>query len=103
MYHPAAALHQGQLMTTLFRDMESVPTALLQARERRNSGSSAPQRADIAAQPEPAAATGPAAQASPVEGPAEEVSRVATSESAAAAQSIELTPQTDPTDQLTLF
>ena len=103
MYHPAAALHQGQLKTTLFRDMESVPTALLQARERRNSGSGAPQRADIAAQPEPAAATGPAAQASPVEGPAEEVSRVATSESAAAAQSIELTPQTDPTDQLTLF
>ena len=36
MYHPAAALHQGSLKATLFRDMEGVPAALL-GRERRLS------------------------------------------------------------------
>jgi DNA polymerase len=35
MYHPAAALHQGSLKATLFRDMEGVPEALLEARQRR--------------------------------------------------------------------
>jgi uracil-DNA glycosylase family 4 len=35
MYHPAAALHQGSLKATLFRDMEGVPTALLEARKMR--------------------------------------------------------------------
>ena len=32
MYHPAAALHQGSLKETLFRDMAGVPPALLEAR-----------------------------------------------------------------------
>lgn len=32
MYHPAAALHQGSLKETLFRDMAGVPAALLEAR-----------------------------------------------------------------------
>ena len=35
MYHPAAALHQGSLKETLFRDMAGVPAALLDARARR--------------------------------------------------------------------
>jgi uracil-DNA glycosylase family 4 len=35
MYHPAAALHQGSLKDTLFRDMQGVPAALLEARARR--------------------------------------------------------------------
>ena len=37
MYHPAAALHQGSLKETLFRDMEGVPAALLEARAKRGS------------------------------------------------------------------
>jgi uracil-DNA glycosylase len=35
MYHPAAALHQGSLRSTLLGDMQGVPLALLDARERR--------------------------------------------------------------------
>ena len=38
MYHPAAALHQGTLKATLFRDMEGVPQALLEARRLRSAG-----------------------------------------------------------------
>jgi uracil-DNA glycosylase, family 4 len=38
MYHPAAALHQGSLKETLFRDMAGVPAALLEARARRTEG-----------------------------------------------------------------
>jgi DNA polymerase len=37
MYHPAAALHQGSLKATLFRDMEGVPAALLEARRLRSA------------------------------------------------------------------
>jgi DNA polymerase len=33
MYHPAAALHQASLRETLFRDMRSLPAALLAARQ----------------------------------------------------------------------
>jgi DNA polymerase len=33
MYHPAAALHQASLRETLFRDMRTLPAALLAARE----------------------------------------------------------------------
>ena len=33
MYHPAAALHQASLRETLFRDVRSLPAALLAARE----------------------------------------------------------------------
>jgi uracil-DNA glycosylase len=39
MYHPAAALHQGSLKETLFRDMAGVPAALLEARATRTEGS----------------------------------------------------------------
>lgn len=35
MYHPAAALHQGSLRTTILSDMAGVPRALLDARARR--------------------------------------------------------------------
>lgn len=35
MYHPAAALHQGSLKSTLFEDMGAVPAALLEARSAR--------------------------------------------------------------------
>jgi uracil-DNA glycosylase family 4 len=35
MYHPAAALHQGSLKETLFRDMLGVPQALVESRKRR--------------------------------------------------------------------
>lgn len=108
MYHPAAALHQGSLKATLLRDMAGVPVALLKAREGRVAG------------------TGPLAQESVqieaatrlVEAPSEVVSAISveagsvrlsaleigsTGEIAVAAQSIELTPQTDLADQLTLF
>ena len=39
MYHPAAALHQGSLKETLFRDMAGVPAALLEARATRTEDS----------------------------------------------------------------
>jgi uracil-DNA glycosylase family 4 len=76
MYHPAAALHQGSLKATLFRDMEAVPAALLKARERRGAlmaASPAPIQAEPAMRPAPAAI------------------------------STEPAPESDPTDQLTLF
>lgn len=108
MYHPAAALHQGSLKATLFRDMEGVPVALLQARERRVAGTGPP--GQDAVQLETATPL--------VEPPAEDVSTNSveaeparpsaleaglTGESAVAAQSIQLSSQTDLTDQLTLF
>lgn len=37
MYHPAAALHQGSLRSTLLTDMQGVPLALLDARARREA------------------------------------------------------------------
>ena len=106
MYHPAAALHQGSLKATLFRDMEGVPAALLQARERRMTESTlqSPDPVPAEVQTEPAGVAGGfEAPTSLIEVPAEYVSPAAIGESAVAAQSIELTPQTDPTDQLTLF
>ena len=57
MYHPAAALHQGSLKATLFRDMDGVPLALQEARrlraERTESGGSS-----VEVTPAPAAAAG---------------------------------------------
>jgi uracil-DNA glycosylase family 4 len=41
MYHPAAALHQASLKATLFKDMEGVPPALLEARRLRSATPSA--------------------------------------------------------------
>ncbi|MFI5258038.1 MAG: uracil-DNA glycosylase family protein [Candidatus Limnocylindrales bacterium] len=57
MYHPAAALHQGSLKATLFRDMEGVPAALLEARGRRSSIETAPEAAPPSSEAERAAAT----------------------------------------------
>ena len=55
MYHPAAALHQGSLKATLFRDIEGVPAALLEARRIRSLGSQsqiATAAPEVADQPE---------------------------------------------------
>ena len=46
MYHPAAALHQGSLRRTLLDDMQGVPLALLDARERRALAAGIPGSAD---------------------------------------------------------
>jgi uracil-DNA glycosylase family 4 len=51
MYHPAAALHQGSLKETLFRDMAGVPAALLEARAGRTEAAAEP---GPEFQPEPA-------------------------------------------------
>ncbi len=42
MYHPAAALHQGSLRSTLLSDMQGVPPALLDARRRRDAAAEGP-------------------------------------------------------------
>lgn len=80
MYHPAAALRQASLEATLFRDMEGVPPALLEARrlraERPASGASAEpgvSSADVAVSP------------------------------AAAMESVAQIEESEPTDQLGLF
>ncbi len=112
MYHPAAALHQGSLKATLFRDMEGVPAALLQAREQGAAESGLPGQESalteaqvepatpqVEALPEDVATNSVEAQsAGPVGLEAETIIQ-----SAVGAQSIELTSQSDPTDQLTLF
>ncbi len=119
MYHPAAALHQGSLKATLFRDMEGVPAALLQARERRVAESVSPVvdvvQAEVApVKLVPAESTATLEIDAPVEANSSrslgaaptrsgEAEAAVVGESAVAAQSIELTSQSDPTDQLTLF
>ncbi len=112
MYHPAAALHQGSLKATLFRDMEGVPAALLQAREQGATESLVPGQEPALIAVQVAAATplseDPAEDVSPSSGEAESARPTALEaetfgQSAGGAQSIELTSQTDPTDQLTLF
>ena len=95
MYHPAAALHQGSLKATLFRDMEGVPTALLEARQARA------ERLNQAPPPDPAA-TAPGA-----------VVHATTTQSIAQAHAGPApaipgepdghTAESDPTDQLGLF
>jgi uracil-DNA glycosylase len=81
MYHPAAALHQGSLKATLFRDIEGVPAALLESRKL---------RAALPAQPELQAAHAvlmtPAAPSDAVR-----------------AEDVDITAESDPTDQLGLF
>jgi uracil-DNA glycosylase len=54
MYHPAAALHQSSLRETLFRDVRSLPAALVAARE------------TLAAERTPSVITEPEWQALPV-------------------------------------
>lgn len=119
MYHPAAALHQGSLKATLFRDMEAVPVALLQAREQGAAGSAFPGQEPALIEAQVEAAT-PQVEAAtpPIEASTEDVSTNSVEaqpagpagleaetivQSAVGAQSIELTSQSDPTDQLTLF
>ena len=94
MYHPAAALHQGTLKATLFRDMEGVPLALLEARRLRSAG--------------PPAATQPMAEAA---GAPAELGRAkaghppssAIGEPASPADQVEPSVESGPTDQLGLF
>jgi DNA polymerase len=94
MYHPAAALHQGSLKATLFRDMEGVPTALLEARKTRAELNQAPP-------PEPAAtAPGAAADATTTQTIAQLPAEPA---SAIPGEPDGHTAESDPTDQLGLF
>ncbi len=81
MYHPAAALHQGSLNETLFRDMLGVPQALQEARKVRSAQSQAAEMpgSGEAAPTEAAAAVG------------------------SGAQSEEQIEESEPTDQLGLF
>ncbi len=53
MYHPAAALHQSSLRETLFRDVRSLPAALLAAREALEAEQLASVRSAAVALPEP--------------------------------------------------
>lgn len=57
MYHPAAALHQGSLNETLFRDMAGVPSALLEARARQAETLAARTSAEAHGQPQQASAS----------------------------------------------
>lgn len=87
MYHPAAALHQGSLKATLFRDMEGVPQALTEARQLRAAVA-------VAAAPVPAEVAQAGASLTPevdVAGAAVEPARA------------EASLESDPTDQLGLF
>ena len=88
MYHPAAALHQGSLNETLFRDMQGVPGALLEARKQR-SAAPEPAPGPVAARVDPAAGAEPSPTS---DAPIQAVG--------------ELDPEgaeSDPTDQLPLF
>lgn len=95
MYHPAAALHQGSLKATLFRDMEGVPTALLEARRTRA------ERPNQAPAPEPeASAPGAAAHATTTQLIAQLHAEPAP---AILGEPDGHTAESDPTDQLGLF
>jgi len=92
MYHPAAALHQGSLQATLFKDMEGVPRSLLKARRLRSSEPSPAVAAERLVEPVPApdAPIAPEPFAEPAY-------------SSAVAESVGLTAESEPTDQLPLF
>jgi DNA polymerase len=87
MYHPAAALHQGSLNETLFRDMLGVPQALLEARRLRESRPHWPAGS---------APTQPAA-------PADSAPSAAPDQSSAVTEPVGADAESDPTDQLGLF
>lgn len=91
MYHPAAALHQGSLNATLFADMQGVPAALVEARERRSSGAAA------------AVASEPLAVATPATASGAPVSLRTPELSGQPAESVGAFAESDPTDQLPLF
>ena len=91
MYHPAAALHQGSLNATLFADMQGVPAALVEARERRSSGAAA------------AVASEPLAVATPATASGAPVSLRTPELSGQPAESVGAFAESDTTDQLPLF
>jgi len=86
MYHPAAALHQGSLNDTLFRDMLGVPAALIEARRLRELATEAAAEATHPTRPEE---------------PAGESESVPSD--AAATTEVDTDAESDPTDQLPLF
>ncbi len=92
MYHPAAALHQGSLKATLFRDMEGVPQALLEARQLR---ASKPESAG------PVAASSVTAEVPTQDGGAQ--SSIEPELPSAVSEFVVETSESDPTDQLPLF
>jgi DNA polymerase len=91
MYHPAAALHQGSLNEALLADMQGVPAALLEARQRRSSGA----MAGVSSQP--------AGEATPAVGSGAPPSLPAPEPSGLPAESLGSLAESDPTDQLPLF
>lgn len=95
MYHPAAALHQGSLNETLFRDMLGAPQALLEARRLRDSRPLAAAGENLVADGGPTP-TMPIAPVEPSPGAAPDASPTASEPVGADAES-------DPTDQLGLF
>ena len=98
MYHPAAALHQGSLKATLFRDMEGVPTALLDARKMRA------ERPDEAPPSEPAASEPTVAEPAPAVADASAPMAKPTEPAAAIpGQPDGQNAESDQTDQLGLF
>ena len=80
MYHPAAALHQGSLKATLFRDIEGAPVALLEARRVRAEGAESGAPSELGAS-----------------------SVVVAAAPAAAVGSVAQIAESEPTDQLGLF
>jgi uracil-DNA glycosylase len=116
MYHPAAALRQGSLRETLFRDMEGVPAALQESRRRRAARpgpESATPAARLPATEQETPATVSASQEDSAEPDATQ-SQIGTSQfglssaesiggPAAVAGSVEPGIESDPTDQLGLF
>ena len=103
MYHPAAALHQGSLKATLFRDMEGVPAALIEARNLRAAMPAQPATDTAAAVPAaPAIAAAPATSPPDAAMPAR-TERISTTGGAGRANDVDTTTESDPTDQLGLF
>jgi DNA polymerase len=92
MYHPAAALHQASLKATLFRDMEGVPAALLEARKMRESKAPAEQQDGPVGDSERPSA--PPTDHEPSAGPGP---------TGVAAMTADGNAESDPTDQLGLF
>jgi DNA polymerase len=95
MYHPAAALHQGSLNETLFRDMLGVPQALLEARRLRESRPPGPAGGGLDGDGGPTP-TQPAA-------PADWAPSAAPDPSSAVTEPVGADAESDPTDQLGLF
>lgn len=105
MYHPAAALHQGSLKATLMRDMQGVPQALLEARERRGSMAGPEVLSNLT--PQPAEAPGPSEPTGPLEAPgsSESTRPVGEGELMSLVAPGEIAPEaeSDPAAQLTFF